>query len=283
MTEQLEQYVNSNFAAIGYDNGILRRIRNVANNSKPNPDRLFVAEGIWMNQHILSEGTHVECLVVCTAYVYTPEAEAAVMALAQRTPNRFVVSAKTFDRIAEKDKPDGIITLAQLPSYDIARFAPDNKGLVLVIDGVEIPGNIGTMLRVADGAGADAVFLCNRKARLTHPKLIHSSMLAILTVPVYEFDSVQACADWLHCKGFAIYLADSRAENMYYELPYGHRTAFVLGSERYGIDRAWYEQTKDLVAIPMLGKCDSLNVGVAATVLLYEASIKNKLGAKRRN
>ena len=277
----LEEFVHSRFAAIGYDNGIIKRIKGVANNTKPNPDRLFVAEGIWMNSHILSEGTFVECLVVCLAYIYTPEAEAAVRALAERTPNLFEVSAKTFDRIAEKEKPDGIITLAKLPTYDLADFRPDNKGIVLVIDGVEIPGNIGTMLRVADGAGIDAVFLCNRKARLTHPKLIHSSMLAVLTVPVYEFESVDVCAAWLKGKGFHIYLADSRAEKMYYELPYGNRTAFVLGSERYGIDRAWYEKTEELVAIPMLGKCDSLNVGVAATVLLYEASMKNKLGLKR--
>ena len=276
-----EVWVNATFAAIGYDNGVVKRIKGVANNTKPNPDRLFVAEGIWMNKHILDEGTRVEYLVVCPAYVYTPEAEAAVRALAQRTQDRFVVSAKTYDRLAEKDKPDGIMTLAQLPRYDIADFRPDSKGIVLVIDGVEIPGNIGTMLRVADGAGVDAVFLCNRKARLTHPKLIHSSMLAVLTVPVYEFDSVDACSDWLAKKGFAVYLADSRAEKMYYELPYGTRTAFVLGSERYGIDRAWYDKTPHLVAIPMLGKCDSLNVGVAATVLLYEASIKNKLHYKR--
>lgn len=279
--ETFEQFVNANFTAIGVDNGVIRRIRAVANNTKPNPDRLFVAEGIWMNTHIIAKCTPVEYLVVCPQYVYTPEAQAAVRTLAERCKDRFVVSQRTFDRIAEKDKPDGLLTLAKLPSYDIADFRPDNKAIVLVIDGVEIPGNIGTMIRVADGAGVDAVFLCNRKARLTHPKLIHSSMLAILTVPVFEFDSVDACADWLTKRGFTVYLADSRAEKMYYELPYGTRTAFVLGSERYGIDRAWYDKTPSLVAIPMLGECDSLNVGVAATVLLYEASIKNKLGVTR--
>lgn len=274
-------WVNNNFAAIGVDNGVIKRIKGVISNTKPNPEKLFVGEGIWMNQHIINEGTEVVYLVVCPQYIYTPEAEQAVRILAERTKDRFVVSAKTFDRIAEKDKPDGVLTLAKLPTYDIADFRPDNKGVVLVIDGVEIPGNIGTMLRVADGAGIDAVFLCNRKARLTHPKLIHSSMLAILTVPVYEFASVDECASYLVGKGFEIYLADSRADKMYYELPYGNRTAFVLGSERYGIAREWYAKTDRLVAIPMLGKCDSLNVGVAATVLLYEASIKNKLSVKR--
>lgn len=279
--EDFISFVDKNFTPIGVDNGVIKRIRGVANNTKPNPERLFVAEGIWMNTHIINEGTEVVYLVVCPQYVYTPEAETAVRTLAERCKDRFVVSAKTFDRIAEKDKPDGVLTLAKLPSFDLENFRVDAKGIVLVIDGVEIPGNIGTMLRVADGAGVDAVFLCNRKARLTHPKLIHSSMLAVLTVPVFEFDSVDSCAAWLHERGFTIYLADSRAEKMYYELPYGTRTAFVLGSERYGIAREWYAKTPSLVAIPMLGKCDSLNVGVAATVLLYEASIKNKLGFKR--
>ncbi|MBQ4444333.1 MAG: hypothetical protein II896_06750 [Clostridia bacterium] len=279
--EDFTSFVDKNFTPIGVDNGVIKRIRGVANNTKPNPERLFVAEGIWMNTHIINEGTEVVYLVVCPQYVYTPEAEMAVRTLAERCKDRFVVSAKTFDRIAEKDKPDGVLTLAKLPSFDLENFRVDAKGIVLVIDGVEIPGNIGTMLRVADGAGVDAVFLCNRKARLTHPKLIHSSMLAVLTVPVFEFDSVDSCAAWLHERGFTIYLADSRAEKMYYELSYGTRTAFVLGSERYGIAREWYAKTPSLVAIPMLGKCDSLNVGVAATVLLYEASIKNKLGFKR--
>jgi TrmH family RNA methyltransferase len=279
--QDFAEFVDKHFAAIGADNGVIKRIRGVANNTKPNPERLFVAEGIWMNTHIINEGTEVVYLVVCPQYVYTPEAEAAVRTLAERCADRFVVSAKTFDKIAEKDKPDGVLTLAKLPTFNINDFRVDSKGIVLVIDGVEIPGNIGTMLRVADGAGIDAVFLCNRKARLTHPKLIHSSMLAVLTVPVYEFESVDACAEWLTQRGFTIYLADSRADKMYYELPYGTRTAFVLGSERYGIAREWYAKTPSLVAIPMLGKCDSLNVGVAATVLLYEASIKNKLGFKR--
>lgn len=271
----------SGFLAIGEQNGVIKRVKGILSNSKPNPEKLFIAEGIWMNGHIISEGTEIVSLIVCPEYIYTPEAEKAVEILSQRTNERYVVSAKTYQKISERDKPDGLMTIAKLPHHDLKDFHPDKKAVVLVIDGVEIPGNIGTMLRVVDGAGADAVFLCNRKARLTHPKLIHSSMLAILTVPVFEFESVDACSEYLLSKGFTIYLADTRAEKMYYELPYGNRTAFVMGSERYGITREWYSKKNTLLAVPMLGKCDSLNVGVAATVLLYEACIKNKLEVKR--
>lgn len=268
----------SDFLAIGEQNGVIKRIKGILSNSKPNPEKLFIAEGIWMNGHIIDEGTEIVSLVVCPEFIHTPEAELAVKKLSERCPENYVVSAKTFAKISERDKPDGLITIAKLPRWDLKDFKCDKKGVVLVIDGVEIPGNIGTMLRVADGAGVDAVFICNRKARLTHPKLIHSSMLAVLTVPVFEFENAHDCSEFLLSKGFTIYLADTRATKMYYEMNYGTRTAFVMGSERYGISRDWYEKTNSLVAIPMLGKCDSLNVGVAATVLCYEACIKNKLG-----
>ncbi len=271
----------SNFLAIGEQNGVIKRVKGILSNSKPNPEKLFIAEGIWMNGHILSEGTEIVSLIVCPEFIHTPEAERTVERLSDICAENYTVSAKTYAKISERDKPDGIMTIAKLPKWDKNKLNLDKKAVVLVIDGVEIPGNIGTMLRLADGSGVDAVFLCNRKARLTHPKLIHSSMLAILTVPVVEFENADECSKFLLNKGFTIYLADTRAEKMYYEEPYGTRTAFVMGSERYGISRDWYEKTNKLIAIPMMGKCDSLNVGVAATVLCYEACIKNKLGEKR--
>lgn len=190
---------------------------------------------------------------------------------------RYTVSSKTFEKLSEKPNSDGIIVLATLNLRDKNQFLPQNESVVLVLDGIEIPGNIGTMLRMCDGAGVEAVFICNRKARLTHPKLIRSSQGAVLTVPMYEFETEKECYDLLNKKGYTVYLADTRAEKNYCECNYPNRTAFVMGSERYGISRKWYEFKHEMVSIPMYGKCDSLNVGVAATVLVYEATVKKKI------
>jgi tRNA/rRNA methyltransferase len=266
-----------NFQPIGEHNGIIKRIKGVISNTKPNPQKLFVAEGIWLASMCLKFGTHIESLIVCPEHVRTPEVAELIKNLSARTSDRFSVSAKTFEKISEKGQPDGIMALAALPQYDIAAFNPPPKSVILVIDGVEIPGNAGTMLRMADGAGADAVFFCNRKVRMTHPKLIKSSQGAVLTVPVFEFAEVSQCRSWLEKHGFTIYLADTRAEHFYYDEPFGKNTALIVGSERYGIAREWYDGKYSMIAIPMLGKCDSLNVGVAATVLTYEACVKNKL------
>ena len=278
-TEQLlEQY---NFQPIGEANGRIKRVKGILSNSKPNPERLFVAEGIWLASMCLKFGTHIDSIIVCPEHVRTPEVQKLIADLSERTRDRFSVSAKTYEKISEKDRPDGIMVLAALPKRDIADFMPPKNAVVLVIDGVEIPGNAGTMLRMADGAGADAVFFCNRMVRMTHPKLIKSSQGAVLTVPVFEFESVADCRAWLKKFGFTIYLADTRADKYYYDEPFGKNCALVLGSERYGIAREWYDSQYSMIAIPMQGSCDSLNVGVAATVLTYEACIKNKLRANR--
>jgi len=266
---------------VGEGHPAVRVVRNIQTNAKPNPLKLFVAEGFWLATLALNDGLEIETLLVAPECVYTPECVALIERALPIAKEVYTVSEKVFRKIAEKDKPDGVIAICRMKEWDLNDLSFDDKAVVLILDGVEIPGNMGTLVRVADGAGADAVFIVNRKARLTHPKFIHSTMGAAFHVPIVEFESVDACYDYLKSKRFTVYLADSRAEKMYYELPYGKRVAFVMGSERYGISRVWYDKEVDLVAIPMLGKCDSLNVGVAGTVLLYEACVKNKLGGRR--
>ena len=122
----------------------------------------------------------------------------------------------------------------------------------------------------------DAVFICNRRARITHPKIIKGSMGAAFTKPIVEFSSVEECKSWLKKKNFKIYLTDTRATKTYFEESYEGRVALIVGSERYGITKPWYEGDYEMIMIPMLGQCDSLNVAIATTIIAYEASLKQK-------
>lgn len=277
MNSNIEQVLQShNFLPIGEQNPKIKQIKGVISNTKPNPHKLFVAEGIWMLSMCEKFHTPIDSLILCPEHIRTSEAAALAEKIAARTAELYTVSAKTYEKISERGQPDGLLALAQLPRHELSDFHPKNDAVLLILDGVEIPGNIGTMLRMADGAGVDGVFLCNRKARLTHPKLIKGSQGAILSVPFFEFETVAACREWLDKNKFTVYLADTRAKLFYYDEPFGKKTALVMGSERYGISREWYDGTYQMIAIPMEGSCDSLNVGVAATVLAYEAVKKNK-------
>lgn len=277
MNTTIDEVLQSHaFLPIGEQNPKIKQIKGVISNSKPNPHKLFVAEGIWMLSLCEKFRTPLDSLILCPEHIRTAQAASLADRLAARTAELFTVSAKTYEKISERGQPDGLMALARLPQHDLNAFRPQKDAVLLVLDGVEIPGNIGTMLRMADGAGVDAVFLCNRKARMTHPKLIKGSQGAVLSVPFFEFDTVAACRDWLDANAFTVYLADTRAKLYYYDEPFGKKTALVMGSERYGISREWYDGSYEMIAIPMEGSCDSLNVGVAATVLAYEAVKKNK-------
>ena len=176
--------------------------------------------------------------------------------------------------MSERDKPDGLLSLAALPRWDLDDLEFGASALVLVADGLEIPGNLGTLIRSLDACGADCLVLTNRRTRLTHPKVVRASQGTILTVPTVEFDAVHDAMNWLDAGGFTVLLADTDDAINYRQADYTGRTALVVGSERYGLAKPWYERGYTRVAVPMLGSGDSLNVSVSASILLYEAKAR---------
>ncbi|MBQ3494646.1 MAG: hypothetical protein IJA69_04455 [Clostridia bacterium] len=280
--ENLQQNIqillkNSNFCAIGEQNPKLKQIKGIVANTKPNPKKLFVSEGIKMHYDIERTKTKIESLIICVELIKTEEAFLLLKKLICLAENVFEVSKKTFEKLSERDNPDGMLSLVYLPRPNISEFKPKHKSVILILDGVEIPGNIGTMIRMSDGAGVDAIFVCNKKARLTHPKVIKASQGALLVVPIFEFENIEDCYRFLEDNNFVVYLADTRAEKTYYQTKFSNKTAIVMGSERYGITKGWYARNNELLSIPMLGGCDSLNVATAATVIVYEATKQIKL------
>ena len=269
---------------IGASHEKLRQVRAIISNTKPNPHKLFAAEGIWAHTKLIDLNVQVEFFIFCPSLIYSPETESMVGTMLENTGEVYAVSEKVFEKLSERDRADGLLSVCRFPRYELNGLSFSADALVVVLDGCEIPGNVGTIARTCDGANADAIFLCNKRVRLTHPKVIKGSMGGALTVPFIEFDDVSDCIKWLEEKQFSIYLADTRAEKFYYENKYAHRTALIVGSEKYGINRVWYESERaKLISIPMLGVCDSLNVGVAASIILYDMSIKlgktvNKIG-----
>lgn len=162
-----------------------------------------------------------------------------------------------------------------MPVYSLYDIQPKKNSVILILDGLEIPGNVGTILRSCDATNIDAVIITNKKTRINHPKLIRSSMGSCFTVPIIEsnYDDV---IKWLNHNKYKIVLTDTDAKLKYYDFDYKNRIAIVMGSEKYGIAEEWYKTNHTGVSIPMLGYCDSLNVGIAATIILYEATLKNK-------
>lgn len=262
--------MNSELRQIGIGHPAVRDVLDIQRNTA-NKFRLFVAEGLWENNVVLDTDLPVDTFFWCPELTYSDEARKRSSQLIQRARRSFEVSAKTMARMSEKGKPDGLISTAKLPMWEPQDIIPPDNALVLVTDGLEIPGNLGTLLRSLDAVHADALIMTNRRTRMSHPKVLRASQGMSVRVPHLEFTEVPDAVAWLRQHQFTVLLADTDDSINYRQANYSGRTAIVVGSERYGVSPPWYEYGFGCVGVPMLGYADSLNVAVSASVLLYEA------------
>jgi RNA methyltransferase, TrmH family len=237
------------------------------------PGRILV-EGNWEHSQLLTTPTTIDTLYYCPEAA--EDARTAERAAA-RAREVYRISSKLLARVARMSRSDGLVSIARLPVWRPQEFRFDESSLVLVADGVEYAGNLGTLIRTVDAARADCLVLTSRRARLSHPSVYTASRGMVLSTPVLEFDDIAAAAGWLRRHEFEVHLADPGATGSYRVPEYrGRPTAFVVGSEGGGLSETWHRQGFDAVSIPMLGQADSLNVALSAGILLFEARARKE-------
>ncbi len=221
---------------------------------------LFVVEGRRELEHCLAAGFQLDTLFLCPEIC--PEFAAA------RT---VYVSKEVYAKIAYREGTEGVIAEVRWKerSLDDLLTGKDSP-LIMVMERVEKPGNLGAVLRSADAAGADGVILCDPLTDLYNPNLIRASIGAIFTVPVVACTSAEAIA-WLKANNIRILTAQLQDSAPYYDVDMTCGTALVMGTEATGLTDAWRQAADAHILIPMLGRLDSLNVSVSAAILLYEA------------
>ncbi|MGH3170372.1 MAG: TrmH family RNA methyltransferase, partial [Trebonia sp.] len=226
---------------IGLQHPAVNLVRDIQKNRTGIPRRTFVAEGLFENNVVLEAGVTVETFLWCPEAAYSDEAHKRAEQLADRARRSYRISGKTLARLAERPNPDGLLSVARLPDWDPATFGFGDDALVLVTDALEIPGNLGTLLRTMDACAADCLVMTNRRTRMTHPKVLRSSQGMSIKVPFLDFDEVGDAITWLKRDQFKVYIADTDDSANYRKLDYRGRTALVVGSERYGVSKQWYE------------------------------------------
>jgi TrmH family RNA methyltransferase len=263
---------------VGPKHSVVQQYLAIQNNSKPNPQRLIVLDGLWEIESALDADLELVAVIVSPERFRGNRAVDVLTRAQQAAIEVYAVSAKLADRLSDRDTSDGLAAIAMSRQWRLEDLAPsDQPSILLVLDGLEVMGNVGTAVRSAQASGAAAVLLTNRRVRLTHPRLIHASMAASLTMPMVDCPVAEAAA-WLHRHDYQIVMADTRAPASYKALDWSSRVALVLGSERYGIHRDWDSHAEAGVSIPMSGGVDSLNVANAATILLFEVASRHRPG-----
>jgi len=187
-------------------------------------------------------------------------------------------TADVFNKISYRDRPDGLLAIAPLVKRSLADLVLPDNPLVVIAESIEKPGNLGTILRSADAAGANAVIVCDRCTDINNPNVVRASIGTLFTQPVVEASTTETI-EFLRAHHIQVVAATPHTQMLYTQMDMRGPTAIVLGTEQYGLSQAWMEQTQTQVRIPMLGKADSLNVAAAATILLFEVVRQRGSGA----
>lgn len=238
----------------------------------------FVIEGRRLVEDALSAGLHVEALLVAAELAQPETGDPALEALMGRVEAAggrvYLCGPRVVRAFAETETPQGVVAVASgelpaLPSLD--RLQPP----VVMLDGVQDPGNVGTILRSAAAAGAGAVVLNSGCADLLNPKVIRASAGALFRIPAARLGEPGALARMageLRVRGWAVLGLDPHRGRVYYEVPLGGAVALVLGSEARGISPELAQQCTGFLKIALARGVESLNVAAAAAVVLFEAA-----------
>ena len=223
---------------------------------------LFVVEGRRELEHCLEAGFTVRTLFVCP--------ELAGERWPVGTGNLVEIPEALYRKVAYRESTEGVIAEVESRSLALEELELSENPLVVVLESVEKPGNLGAVLRSADAARADAVIVCDPLSDLYNPNLIRASLGAVFTVPTVCASSDETIA-WLRARGIRILTAQLQDSSWYYDIDMTGGTALVMGTESTGLTDIWRKAADAHIRIPMLGRLDSLNVSVSTAILLFEA------------
>ena len=233
---------------------------------------LFVVEGRRELLHCIAAGYEVHALFICRDILGDNDLDEIIKALDSQSTQVgiFEVPAHLYDKVAYRGGTEGVVVELRCREHGLESLKVKENPVVVVLESVEKPGNLGAVLRSADAAGVDAVIVCDPLTDLYNPNLIRSSIGAVFTVPVAAASSEETI-NWLKAKGIKIYTAQLQDSEWYYDTDMKGGTAIVMGTEATGLTDIWRKAADAHIKIPMLGRLDSLNVSVSAAILMYEA------------
>ena len=239
-----------------------------------------MVEGRRELQHCLDAGYEIDSVFYCPS-VLNEQGEDASMLLKQlpATTRMFEVSSDVYEKVAYRGGTEGITAEVKTRQLTLSDLRLPANPLIMVLESVEKPGNLGAVLRSADAAQADAVIVCDPKTDLYNPNLIRSSIGAIFTVPCVTCTS-EECISYLKGRNIQILTAQLQDSHLYYDTDMRRATAIVMGTESTGLTSQWREAATAHIRIPMLGRLDSLNVSVSAAILLFEAVRQRESGTE---
>ncbi len=248
----------------------LKRLIRLRDRRARDEERAFLVEGYREVRRALEKKVGLDELYFSREW-FLGENEPALLAAAEAAGAKlFELSKDAFAKVAYRERPDGILAVAPQWRRTLADLRLAANPFVLVVEAIEKPGNLGTILRSADAAGCDAVVVCDPVTDLFNPNVVRASTGVLFSVPCVVEEGERVLA-WLREHRMRTVATTPAAKSAYSDSDLRGPLAVVMGSEQYGLSEFWLKNADLSVRIPMAGQADSLNVAMAALITLFEA------------
>ena len=250
-----------------------------AEGRKRDDSGLFLIEGYRELKRAMDGGVSIQKLFTCPSLFLGENEEVLIESIESMRGVILECTKSVFEKLSYRDRPDGLLAVGVQMHSSLGTLGTQlgEDPLLVIAEGIEKPGNLGSILRSSDGVGADGVIVCDRCTDIYNPNVVRASVGTLFTLPVVE-DKGAVVFSWLKEHGIKIVATSPDATLEYTEADLRGAVAVVVGTEQLGLSEMWLNASDVQVSIPMKGVADSLNVATATTLLLYEALRQRKLG-----
>lgn len=251
-------------------NARVKRLVKLRNRRERDASGVFLIEGYRELSRAVEAGLTIREIYVCPDLFLGDNEHALIERTVAAGAERIELGPEAFRKVSYRDRPEGLVGLADQFPTTLDRLSLSPNPLILVVESIEKPGNLGTMLRTADAAAVDAVIVCEPTTDPFNPNVVRASLGCLFLVPL-AISSTPDAMRWLENHGITTFAATPAAMVPHWQADFRGPAAIAIGSEQYGLTEAWLRESTVQVRIPMGGRVDSLNAAMAAGVILFEA------------
>jgi len=256
-------------------NPVVKEIKSLKNRKYRDEKGLFFIEGTRFVREALLENADICKIAITDKFHDNPPNKDLLDSIKHAGYEICILTERLFKEISDTENPQGILAVIRKKTYSFERVLSESS-FILFLDSLQDPGNLGTIIRTADAAGADGIILSKGCVDLYNPKVLRATMGSIFHIPVLQAADLVEAIGIVRAKGFGVYAAHLKGKVNYFDVDMKKRTAIIIGNEANGISEEISAQADMLVRIPMPGRAESLNASVAAGLLMYEV-VRNRV------
>ncbi len=259
------------------ENQNVKEVRSLSTKKTRDAKGLFVVEGVRAVRDAFEAGAEIEKLFLSEKVINSGELGGKLMTEFAKSENAYLLREELFSKISGTESPQGVLAVVRQPEIDLDKLLSE-ANFVILLENVQDPGNLGTIVRTADAVGADLVLLAEGCVDVYNSKVVRSTMASLFHVPVARVGDMGECITSLKDSGLKVVATSGESEISYQNADLKGKIALVFGNEANGLTEDALELSDEVVSIPMPGRAESLNIAVAAGVIMFEKiATRNKM------